>query len=88
MLGRASGRHCPRCSCEGGEVKHTKHSRIYRCPRCGLTWDRDKGSLYNLAYSYFARMIREECDNYTAVATRVLEAFREWLEKHQNALTR
>jgi hypothetical protein len=41
--------------------------------------------LYNLAYSYFARMIREECD-YTAMAARVLEAFREWLEKHPSIL--
>jgi hypothetical protein len=85
-LARASGRHCPRCGCEGEEIAHTKRSRIYRCPRCGLEWDRDKGSLYNLAYAYFARMIREECDDYTAVATRVLEALRRWLEEHKHAL--
>jgi len=87
-LTRASGKHCPRCGCKGEEVEHTKHSRIYECPRCGLRWDRDKGALYNLAYSYFARMVKEECDDYTAMATRVLEAFREWLERHKNALTR
>jgi hypothetical protein len=85
---RASGRHCPRCGCKGGEPKHTKHSRIYRCPRCGLTWDRDKGSLYNLAYAYFAGIVREECDDDTAMAARVLEALREWLEEHKSALTR
>jgi hypothetical protein len=79
---RASGRHCPRCGCGGREVGHTKRSRIYECPRCGLRWDRDKGVLYNLAYAYFARMIREESDDDTAMAARVLEAFREWLEKH------
>jgi hypothetical protein len=83
---RASGRHCPRCGCWGREVGHMKRSRIYECPRCGLRWDRDKGVLYNLAYSYFARMIREECDDDTAVASRVLEAFREWLEKHPRTL--
>jgi hypothetical protein len=87
-LARASGRHCPRCGCKGEEVEHTKRSRIYRCPRCGLKWDRDKGSLYNLAYSYFARMIKEESDDYAAMAARVLEAFWGWLEKHQNALKR
>jgi hypothetical protein len=87
-LVRASGRHCPRCGCKGEEVGHTKRSRIYRCPRCGLEWDRDKGALYNLAYKYFAWMIKEESDDYTAMAARVLEAVREWLEKHQNALTR
>jgi hypothetical protein len=41
--------------------------------------------LYNLAYSYFARMIREECD-YTAMAERILAALREWLGKHPSIL--
>jgi transposase len=85
-LVRTSGKHCPRCGCKGEEVGHTKRSRVYECPRCGLRWDRDKGSLYNLAYSYFARMIREESDDDTAMAARVLEAFREWLEKHPRTL--
>jgi hypothetical protein len=31
-------------------------------------------------------MIREECDDYTAVAERILAALREWLEKHPNIL--
>ena len=83
---RASGRHCPRCGCEGEEVKHTKHSRVYECPSCGLRWDRDKGALYNLAYAYFARMIKEECDDCTAMALRVIEALREWLEKPPSIL--
>jgi len=87
-LVRSSGRHCPRCGREGEEIKHTKHSRIYECRKCGMRWERDKGVLYNLAYSYLARMIREESDDYTAMASRVLEAFREWLEEHRNALTR
>jgi transposase len=87
-LGRASGRHCPRCGCKGEEVGHAKRSRIYECLRCGLEWDRDKGALYNLAYAYFAGMIREESDDYMAVATRILEAMSEWLEEHKSALTR
>jgi hypothetical protein len=87
-LARASGKHCPRCGCKGEEVKHTRRSRIYKCGKCGMRWDRDKGVLYNLVYAYFAGMIREECDDYAAMATRVLEAFREWLEEHRNALTR
>jgi len=87
-LARASGRHCPRCGCRGEEVRHTKRSRVYECPRCGLRWDRDKGSLYNLAYSYFAGMVREECDDLTALALRVIKAMREWLGEHRNALTR
>jgi hypothetical protein len=31
-------------------------------------------------------MITEECDDYTAVATRILEAVRKWLEKHPSIL--
>jgi hypothetical protein len=33
-------------------------------------------------------MVREECDDYTAMALRVIKAMREWLEEHRNALTR
>ena len=40
---KASGKVCPRCHAMGVEVMHTKRSRIYECPRCGLRWDRDKG---------------------------------------------
>jgi hypothetical protein len=58
-----------------------------QCPRCGLRWDRDKGSLYNLVYAYFAHMIREESDDLTVLATRVLEAMREWLARHPDILT-
>jgi len=87
-LVRSSGRHCPRCGSMGEEVKHTKHSRIYECRKCGMRWERDKGVLYNLAYSYLARMIREECDDCTVLATRVIEAMKKWLEEHRNALTR
>jgi hypothetical protein len=86
-LACASGKQCPRCGCEGEEIAHTRRSRIYECPRCGLRWDRDKGSLYNLVYAYFAHMIREESDDLTVLATRVLEAMREWLARHPDILT-
>jgi predicted RNA-binding Zn-ribbon protein involved in translation (DUF1610 family) len=82
----ASGKVCPRCGTKGVEVVHTKRSRIYECPKCGLRWDRDKGVHYNMVYSYFARMVKEECDDDTVMAERVLAALREWLEKHPNAL--
>jgi ribosomal protein S27AE len=85
-LARASGMHCPRCGSEGEEARHTKRSRIYRCPRCGLEWDRDKGVHCNLVYAYFARMVKEESDDLTALATRILEAMREWLARHPNIL--
>jgi ribosomal protein S27AE len=82
----ASGEVCPRCGARGVEVARTKRSRIYECPKCGLRWDRDKGVHYNMVYSYFARMAKEECDDDSVLAERVLSALREWLEKHPNAL--
>jgi ribosomal protein S27AE len=82
----ASGKICPRCGTKGTEVVHTKRSRIYECPKCGLRWDRDKGVHYNMVYNYFARMVKEECDDDSVLAERVLSALREWLEKHPNIL--
>jgi hypothetical protein len=31
-------------------------------------------------------MIREECDDYTAMAARVLEAMRRWLARHPRTM--
>jgi hypothetical protein len=39
-----------------------------------------------MLYNYFARMVKEECDDDSVLAARVLAALREWLEKHPNAL--
>jgi hypothetical protein len=55
-------------------------------PKCGLRWDRDKGVHYNMLVNYFARMVKEECDDDTVMAKRVLAALREWLEEHPNIL--
>jgi ribosomal protein S27AE len=82
----ASGKVCPRCRSKGVEVAHTKRSRIYECPKCHLRWDRDKGVHYNMIYSYFARMVKEECDDDSVLAERVLSLLREWLEKHSHTL--
>jgi len=82
----ASGKVCPRCGTKGVEVVHTKRSRIYECPKCGLRWDRDKGVHYNMVYNYFARMVKEECDDDSVLAERVLSLLREWLEKHSHTL--
>jgi predicted RNA-binding Zn-ribbon protein involved in translation (DUF1610 family) len=85
-LVRASGKLCPRCGSKGNEIIHTRRSRIHQCPKCGLRWDRDKAVHYNLVYSYFKRMIREESDDDSVMAERVLATLREWLERHQNAM--
>jgi ribosomal protein S27AE len=83
---RASGKVCPRCGTKGVEVAHTKRSRIYECPKCGLRWDRDKGVHYNMLVNYFEKLRKEECDDDSVLAERVLSALREWLEKHSNIL--
>ena len=82
----ASGKICPRCGTKGVEVAHTKRSRIYECPKCGLRWDRDKGVHYNMLVNYFEKLRKEECDDDTVMAERVLAALREWLEEHPNIL--
>jgi ribosomal protein S27AE len=82
----ASGKVCPRCGTKGVEVVHTKRSRIYQCPKCHLRWDRDKGVHYNMLVNYFARMVKEECDDDSVMAERILAALREWLEKHSHTL--
>ena len=82
----ASGKVCPRCGTKGVEVVHTKRSRIYQCPKCGLRWDRDKGVHYNMLVNYFEKLRKEECDDDSVLAERVLSALREWLEKHSHTL--
>jgi len=70
------------------EVKQTKRSRVYKCWKCGIMWDRDKGALYNLAAEYFERLQREECDDVSVLAEKGLASLRGWLEKHSKALER
>jgi predicted RNA-binding Zn-ribbon protein involved in translation (DUF1610 family) len=82
----ASGKVCPRCRSKGVEVARTKRSRIYECPKCGLRWDRDKGVHYNMLVNYFEKLRKEECDDDSVMAERILAALGEWLEKHPNAL--
>jgi len=82
----ASGKVCPRCGTKGVEVARTKRSRIYECPKCGLRWDRDKGVHYNILVNYFKKLRKEECDDDSVMAERVLSALREWLEKHSHTL--
>jgi len=82
----ASGKVCPRCGARGVEVARTKRSRIYECPKCGLRWDRDKGVHYNMLVNYFEKLRKEECDDDSVMAERVLAALREWLEKHSHTL--
>jgi hypothetical protein len=69
---RASGKLCPRCGAMGVEVVH----RVYRCPRCGLEWNRDRCATFALALAY-AKITENEA---------LYRALLEWLNEHPRAL--
>jgi hypothetical protein len=69
---RASGKLCPRCGAMGVEVAH----RVYRCPRCGLEWNRDRCATFALALNY-AKLTENEA---------LYRALLEWLNEHPRAL--
>jgi hypothetical protein len=69
---RASGKLCPRCSAKGVEVAH----RVYKCPRCGLEWNRDRAATFALALNY-AKIAKSEA---------LRKALLEWLNEHPRAL--
>ena len=69
---RASGRYCPRCNAMGVEVAR----RIFKCPRCGLQWHRDRMATFALALNY-AKLTENEA---------LRKALLEWLNEHPRAL--
>jgi len=75
-LYRVSGRRCPSC----GEIGVEVGRRRYRCPRCGIEWDRDKCATFWLAKRFLDEYFKEECSDETYVA---LDG---WLRKHPRGL--
>jgi len=69
---RASGKLCPRCGAMGVEVAH----RVFRCPKCGLGWNRDRCATFALALNY-AKITENEA---------LRKALLEWLNEHPRAL--
>jgi len=69
---RASGRYCPRCNAMGVEVAR----RIFKCPKCGLQWHRDRMATFTLALNY-AKLTENEA---------LRKALLKWLEEHPRAL--
>jgi hypothetical protein len=51
---RASGKYCPRCNAKGVEVAR----RIFKCPKCGLEWHRDRMATFALALNRSRRTRR------------------------------
>ena len=60
--------------------------RVYKCWKCGIKWDRDKGVLYNLATEYFERLRKEE--HALTLAERFLTSLKQLLGEHPKALER
>jgi hypothetical protein len=79
---RASGRYCPFCGAEGVENGH----RVFKCPSCGATWDRDRAAVANLVLRYLKALYREECQD--ADPLRLVDAMRAWLKRHIGFLLR
>ncbi|MCC6002828.1 MAG: transposase [Thermofilum sp.] len=77
---RASGKQCPICGSWGVEVA----PRTYRCPSCGITWDRDRCAVLRLPLLYLERLEeeREECDDAKYEVGRLATEFRGFLKRH------
>jgi hypothetical protein len=79
---RASGKLCPLCGAEGVE----NGRRVFKCPSCGATWDRDRAAVVNLVIRYLKALYREECQD--ADALRLVDAVQAWLKRHTGFLLR
>jgi len=79
---RASGKLCPLCGAEGRENGH----RVFKCPRCGVAWDRDRAAAVNLVLRYLKALYREECQDANLI--RLADAMRAWLKRHPGFLLR
>jgi len=79
---RASGKLCPLCGAEGVENGH----RVFKCPRCGVTWDRDRAAVANLVLRYLRTLYKEECQD--ADPLRLIDAVQAWLKRHSGFLLR
>jgi hypothetical protein len=79
---RASGKLCPLCGAEGAENGH----RMFKCPNCGATWDRDRAAVVNLVLQYLKALYREECQD--ADTLHLVDAMQAWLKRHTGFLLR
>jgi Transposase and inactivated derivatives len=75
-LYRVSGKQCPMCGEWGIEVAH----RRYRCPRCGIEWDRDKCATFWLAKRFLDEHFKEESSDETFINVTG------WLLRHPRGL--
>ncbi|MCC6050968.1 MAG: transposase [Thermofilum sp.] len=79
---RASGKLCPLCGAEGVENGH----RVFKCPSCGIVWDRDRAAIANLVLRYLRGLYKEECQDANLI--RLADALLAWLKRHGGFLLR
>jgi rubrerythrin len=83
---RSSGKQCPICGSWGVEVA----PRTHRCPKCGVTWDRDRNAVARLPVVYFLKLYesyREECDDHSALPLLLLHKYTGFLKRHAKFLS-
>ena len=83
---RSTGKQCPICGSWG--VKITP--RTYQCPRCGVTWDRDRNAVARLPILYFKLLYesyREKCDDYSALPLLLLHKYIGFLKRRVKFLS-
>jgi len=79
---RVSGKQCPHCGSWGTEARRTARMRAYKCRKCNIEWERDKGAVYNLAAKYFEELRKRGNET----AERALTSLKQWLKRHPRAL--
>ena len=79
---RASGKLCSLCGAEGAENGH----RVFKCPRCGIVWDRDKAAVANLVLRYLRTLYKEEFQDADPLC--LVDAVQAWLKRHTGFLLR
>jgi hypothetical protein len=83
---RSSGKQCPICGAWGAEID----SRTHQCPKCGITWDRDRCTVARLPVLYLERLesTYEESDDAKYEVGRLATEYRGFMKRHAKSLNR
>jgi hypothetical protein len=77
---RSSGKQCPICGSWGVEVA----PRTHRCPKCGITWDRDRCAVLRPPLLYLEQLesMYEESDDVKYKMGRLATEYRGFMKRH------
>jgi transposase len=59
---------------------------MFKCPRCGTVWDRDRAAIANLVLRYLRGLYKEECEDTDSL--RLADTMQAWLKRHTGFLLR